>query len=910
MAMLTIAAVGGAAEKNSLYNRRIVVEASDNDKLTFADRLRLGLISPQESADELAYWLEQMTGKKFEVSAPSVNNPVGAIYLLRTDSALVATADKERLKDKGLDAFIIRGDANKLQIIANDMRGLMYGVYSYLEQLGVRWLMCGANWTVVPTRGDITLAVDRLVAPAFFSRDIVPSGWFYSHELGRAYTGFPADKAKAWSKFDKEWPKGFSEFEREWKNWTRHMRNGGQVLGKSMGEAFVAENRAVLQEHPEYLAKIDGKYTPLFLPTKRVFFANYVWDTATNKFVKAAKPGTGTHELNEIAKLNAGNPAAVELFANWILAGLRENRKGPQGYAVKRVSVEPSDGAGEGNNYDELKAQGVGDGSESDQEFFIANACARKVRAEFPDVSVIMYAYALRSDPPSFPLEPNFVVQPCSWRGGKKTARLSYDEWLAAWKAKGRDMATYDFWSIPDWDHDEPTFNYLDMAKKLRDWYSCNIKGVMAETTSSGGAMAIGQYVASHLMWDLNLDDKALIEDWYDNAFGPAKAPMKRMMERWARGYRPISTELGMSYHDIDEAERLATNNPAVLARVDDYAKYLHYLRLRDELLATADGPARDKKISDLSEYFFDIEDSRMLCIRIFDQGKDYKEFHRQGALGSTGIPPGDPDGPGWARVHKLSHADVAALVADGLKTYPLPDFAMKTYTGKLVPLKPIVWQAPAGDPWGVVMGIWCCTMDLQMPEGLAAFPLRVSRTEDSKVTVSDDSGRMVFTREVTKSATDNMNKYTWDEMSIPLAAGHYQVSIVGSKKGVSMFQTWKGVPLVLWTFNIQKQTPSPRLYFYVPRGLPKIAIYFPNSFFACAFETPVYLPNGERAKVESRDGGKLMVIKVPTGMDGKVWSLDRLVQFYQNFETLTIPQAFSLSPETLMVPRDALENK
>ena len=59
--------------------------------------------------------------------------------------------------------------------------------------------------------------------------------------------------------------------------------------------------------------------------------------------------------------------------------------------------------------------------------------------------------------------------------------------------------------------------------------------------------------------------------------------------------------------------------------------------------------------------------------------------------------------------------------------------------------------------------------------------------------------------------------------------------------------------------------------------------------------------------KVEERDGGKLLVAAVPPGIDGTVWSLDRLVQPYENFETLTVPQAFSLSPEVLLVPSDAL---
>lgn len=128
-------------------------------------------------------------------------------------------------------------------------------------------------------------------------------------------------------------------------------------------------------------------------------------------------------------------------------------------------------------------------------------------------------------------------MQPAfAFRFGRKTAGLSNEEWIAAWKAKAQNMAVYDYRSIPDWSHDEPTFNYLEVARKLRDYYGNNIQALMAESTFSGGAMGIGQYLAAHLMWDLNLDERALIEDWYDQAFGPAKAPLKRMLERWARG--------------------------------------------------------------------------------------------------------------------------------------------------------------------------------------------------------------------------------------------------------------------------------------------------------------------------------------------------------------------------------------
>lgn len=624
----------------------------------------------------------------------------------------------------------------------------------------------------------------------------------------------------------------------------------------------------------------------------------------------AAPPGRGTHDLNVIAKLNAGNPAAVELYCNWILEQLRIQRSGPQGYAVQTMSVEPSDGDGEGNNYEELAAQGVGDGSESDQEFYIANYCARRVRAEFPGVSVVMLAYAQRSDPPAFPLEPNFIVQPAfAFRHGRKNAGLSNEEWIALWKTKAPNMAVYDYWSIPDWSNDEPTFNYLELAKKLRDFHGNNIRGLMAESTFGGGAMGIGQYLASHLMWDPMLDDRELLEDWYQAAFGPALPPMKRILEHWARGYHPISSELGVSYANVDEAERLAAGDAAVLARVDDYARYLHYLRLRNELLNASDAAEKDRKTIALAEHLFNINESRMVhTTRIFDLRRSpaaMAEFRLHDPA-KAGDP---PDGPGWARVHRLSHADIVALLADGMARYPQPDFTVRSFMGNLVPVSPIAWQPPTGDPWGPSMPVSSATVDLEMPTGLAVLPLRVSRLEDNKISVADSTGHIIYRHVVTEVATDTASKWTWDELSIPLAPGHYQMHFAGKagRLGLFHFQTYKGVPLVLRTFQTQKGSPSPRLYFYVPRGLRKIAIYFPYTNRCGGFETPFYLPDGRRAEVEERDGGKLLVAAVPPEMDGTVWSLDRLVQPYQNFEALNFPQAFSLSPEVLLVPSDAL---
>ena len=65
--LAAFAAGGNAAEKNPLYRQQIFVDAGAHDTLTFADKTYSNLVSPKDSAAELAFWLEKSTGKKFNI---------------------------------------------------------------------------------------------------------------------------------------------------------------------------------------------------------------------------------------------------------------------------------------------------------------------------------------------------------------------------------------------------------------------------------------------------------------------------------------------------------------------------------------------------------------------------------------------------------------------------------------------------------------------------------------------------------------------------------------------------------------------------------------------------------------------------------------------------------------------------
>ncbi|GLK69714.1 DUF4838 domain-containing protein [Hansschlegelia plantiphila] len=753
-----------------------------------------------------------------------------------------------------LDTFRIKGDDAALTISSGGPQGLSNGVYFYLEQLGVRWLMPGDDWIVTPRRADVTLTIDRTVTPSFAVRTYAGTGGFFSRRWSRNYAGSAA----------------FRDATTDWK---RRLRYGGSYqLGKAVGETFMADPKIlpILEAHPDYLASVGGKSSPIYV-TK----------------------SDGASGPNVTAKINAGNAEAVKLFCSWAIDRFRAARAGGDPATQRVMSVEPSDGFGYGDNAADLP----GNGSGSDQSFFIANECAREVRKEFPGTSVILLAYAGHAEPPSFPLEPNVIVQVAPYA----FQEVPPQKFIADWTRKANEMAIYDYWSIPDWARDEPSFNYLTLAERLRYWRASKIDGVAAETTFGLGAMGLGHYIAAHLMWDVDQDAGALIDDWFETAFGPARPPMRRMMDRWATSFTLTSLELGRTFQDLAEARRLAGADPAVGRRIDDFVAYAHYLRLRLELDGESDPAERTLKAHGIVQHLLDANGSMMMhTTRLVDLlARKYPTIYADFGATDRGL-----SGPGWLRVRPLDAADAERLLEDGLRRYPAQDVALRTYSGELQ-LAPSNGGFAPSPAMPVVGSI---DFNLTVPAGRDRFRLSVSRRVASVITIFDTERREVDSRVVSKTpagapASDQ-------ELDFALDPGRYVVNIHpdgGRKAGYVTFRTEPGAAVTLRTFLSPKSAPSPRLYFFVPPGLKRLAIYYPLGVFEGVRGFNVFRPDGVPAPIDFQDGRRVLLIDVPHGADGKIWSLTRSVSPNEPFRMLNAPQAFSLSPNTLMIPRDAL---
>ena len=107
--------------------------------------------SEQWAAQELIDHVQQMSGATLTLQAEGGTLPEPAVLI--GDGAAVAsldvTVDHEAL---GTDGFLIKTVGRHLVIASGQQRGTMYGVFTLLDSLGVRWWWCAGSYfdTVLP----------------------------------------------------------------------------------------------------------------------------------------------------------------------------------------------------------------------------------------------------------------------------------------------------------------------------------------------------------------------------------------------------------------------------------------------------------------------------------------------------------------------------------------------------------------------------------------------------------------------------------------------------------------------------------------------------------------------------------------------------------------------------------------
>jgi len=801
----------------------------------------------RQSAEALAGWLEKITGEKFAITQRQAIESEDTIQLFTAEEAgqspSVKASTLEKLDKGNPEAFVIDSSSGSpgLRIIGTSVLGVKHGIYRYLGELGFRSLFPGEHWQIVPKRSDIRVNFCRAEAPAFRQRQFFGTGGFS--------VNLPLD------------PKG--EIEKMWDAWKSANLFGTSIqLPGHYGEAFVLKNKEVLEANPEYRAMVNGERVP----------------------------------MGEQIQLDYGNPNLREFYIQDRLKDLRaalSRLPAPEVGGIS-VSVDPADGGGHSTSPESLAL-----GSVSDQVFGLANDVAKRINKEAPGNFVNLYAYNEHSDVPKFSLENNVIVSVIPY-GFNKTKNLLGDDLLVAWGEKASLIGIYDYWALPDWSRDKPQLDYLHtIPDKLRFWYQNKVRFFNAESTTSAGAAGITLYLASKILWNPQVDDKALLDEFYSVAFGGARVPMQRMLERWTSGFQLNSNELALSFRDLQEASSLAKGEVEVQARIGDFIAYVQYLRLLFEYESAGRGSAEAHSAADaLLRFIWQIRSNAMvqtfritqLMLNIWQKGDT--DLRQSWDLTN-------PDASGWSSVpEQPTSADLASLLAKGTADYAVL-YEIRTFSSDLVPLQSFSESDGEKIETPLLLKGYKCFFRADH-DGVLTFDVYFAQKAllEGVVTVSEAKNKNVKVFHKSFPLTGE-----WNAVEVPVKKGETYLMSIEDRAAGSRLRLPSSLPLVVAGGITQPAWAVAKNWFFVPKGTRRFAISIPDNPVR---EMLTVTPEAGQAIEPIIAAGDFTVYEVPGGDDDKVWSIEKFASS-GHIRLFNVPDNLAFSPDTLMVPKETL---
>ena len=228
------------------------------------------------------------------------------------------------------------------------------------------------------------------------------------------------------------------------------------------------------------------------------------------------------------SQLCVGNAEMRGVFVENSLAFLRKNP------GQRIVSVEPNDNDAFCTAPESLA---IGDGSPSDQVFFLANETAKATAAEFPDAVVGVLAYLNHADPPSFPLERNMYVEVTT---NLRQTSKSIPEVIQAFAAKGVQVGVMDYLSVPWWQWGRlgsgaKGANWVATPAGLADYAKLGVTGFTGEAADNWGLNGLTYYLISDKLWSVSADSEQEASRFFASMFEEAEKPIRAIFEGWLR---------------------------------------------------------------------------------------------------------------------------------------------------------------------------------------------------------------------------------------------------------------------------------------------------------------------------------------------------------------------------------------
>ena len=371
----------------------------------------------------------------------------------------------------------------------------LYAVSEFLEQQGLRWYHPYENGTVIPEKKTISIPEQTLKKePAFPYR-------YYTY-----YGAMRSDAAGVM--------------------WFKRLKYGtsyGVLIGHTTGD--VLGWGAQKEEHPEYFARVDGKLTNV---------------------PRVTNPGFRKSSLNFLDKIIEAWP--------WL----------------RVVNVQMTDGLGRIDERDAGKWSRPGRGylgKYSDYVWDYWLHIARELKKSHPDRYLRCNSYAPYAEPPSQVDELPDNVALCiaqntatSFLPTSPTSRLR-GKWLPMLTSKKLYLWDYYLFYRPGLPRYPVVFakhlqEDMQEVKGVCEGKIVEIWSVPGKRLACPGLTHLLHYLQGKLYWDPDLDLQALLDEYYELYFGPAKVEMKEFHEFAEQVWmRPESRSITIAGGFLKEAD-------------------------------------------------------------------------------------------------------------------------------------------------------------------------------------------------------------------------------------------------------------------------------------------------------------------------------------------------------------------
>ncbi len=559
-ALLVVAVVG--CQGLSLGKSPDCVLARDGATPYVITLARAATPPERHAAEELASFLAQVTGAAFPIKTPE---DAGTAPRIAVGPAAAKALDPSlSLDGLGADGIIIHESASEKSgaslILTGGRgapRGTLYAVYTFLEdQVGVRWWSRGESF--IPKKLTLAIAggLDVRYVPPLERRDQC-----YVEGLDKDWS--VRMKYNGWCGPGNDAARGYS-----------------MMYAGPMCHTFypLVPPQEHFEKHPEWYSEINGK------------------------------------RVTEGGQLCLTNPELTQFVIERVKQWLKEN---PQ---AAYVSVTQNDWRG-WCTCAKCKAVDDEEGGQSGTMIRFVNAVAEAIEKDYPNVAVDTFAYQYTRSPPKI-VKPrkNVVVRLCSIECDfahplEDERNKAFRDDIVKWSEISDRLYIWDY--VTNFSHYLQAHpNLRVLGPNIRFFEKHSVKGIFeqGDYQSPGGEFAVlRMWVMGKLLWNPELDDTAVLNEFLNGYYGPAAPHLRSYinlihdtvekagftMTCYASTTAPyVAPEiLAQSAALFEQAKAAAAGQPDYLRRVEVAEMSVLYSQLdQTNIHFLADGKLADEK--------------------------------------------------------------------------------------------------------------------------------------------------------------------------------------------------------------------------------------------------------------------------------------------------------------------------